>query len=24
MATPPLVLDLIRLIQSGAEKVDCA
>jgi len=22
-ATPPLVLDLIRLIQSGAEKVDC-
>jgi len=23
MATPPLVLDLIRLIQSRAEKVDC-
>ena len=22
-AMPPLVLDLIRLIQSGAEKVDC-
>jgi len=22
-ATPPLVLDLIRLIQSEAEKVDC-
>jgi len=22
-ATPPLVLDLIRLIQSRAEKVDC-
>jgi len=23
-ATPPLVLDLIRLIQLEAEKVDCA